>query len=239
MGSESTTRPLSLSLALCVHVCVYTTPSRSLLSSLFSFSSREEEEEEKRGGETEKGEGKDGRSRDEGGDGAGREGLGIASCIGEHKCSRNNTIRRRARGTVSRVHALFVRRHAWLSPSRTRAVRREGIRKKGTGVRGPSRSSKRAWTRGVIRVPGTSANGRPIFICTAYTGRATCASRKSRRASAKGDSKVDLFLPSEVIQGTKYVAWRSKLADKSLYSVPRIITMTAESRCEEEFTKHF
>lgn len=106
MGSESTTRPLSLSLALCVHVCVYTTPSRSLLSSLFSFSSREEEEEEeeeKRGGETEKGEGKDGRSRDEGGDGAGREGLGIASCIGEHKCSRNNTIRRRARHRLTRA----------------------------------------------------------------------------------------------------------------------------------------
>lgn len=139
MGSESTTRPLSLSLALCVHVCVYTTPSRSLLSSLFSFSSREEEEEEeKRGGGRRK------REKERTGGVGTRVETGLEEKVWESLHASGSTNARvitrseGERGTVSRVHALFVRRHAWLSPSRTRAVRREGIRKKGTGVRGSS-----------------------------------------------------------------------------------------------------
>jgi len=149
--------------------------------------------------ETEKGEeGMVGGSWNGGGEGAGR-GLGNASCIGEHKRSRNNTIGRRAKHRLTRVRT-------FRAPTRVALLHvvRAGIRKKGTSVRAAASSCSSKYTRVYARRnprPSTSANEHPIFIRTSYTGR---TSRKSRRASAKGGSKVDLLLPSEIIQDMKY-----------------------------------
>lgn len=135
---------LSLSGSLYLSMCAFTPHLHGLFFSPLSFSFSPRDEEEKRGGETEKGEGKDGgQAGTRVGEGAAREGLGIASCIGEHKRSRNNTIGRRA-STVSRVHALFVRRHAWLGSS---CVVRADIRRRGTVVRGPRAARRNARVR--------------------------------------------------------------------------------------------
>lgn len=104
MGIESTTRSFSLSpflflsrsFALFLSVRVYASLLLFLALSLSSFSSREQEGGKERRDGTGKRERKSQGGR-RGSFSRRRRGLGTASCIGEHKRSRNNTIGRRAR----------------------------------------------------------------------------------------------------------------------------------------------
>jgi len=135
---------LSLSLALSTHVCTclhYTFTTSSFLSLSRSLPERRKNE-----AETEKGDGMDDGNRGEGGVGTGREGLGIASCIGEHKRSRNNTIGKRARHRPTRART-------FRAPTRVALPRvvRAGIRKKKKKARTCARSLSRrnARTRAV------------------------------------------------------------------------------------------
>jgi len=163
-SSPSSTSSHSLSLYLSMYVRVYTTSSRPLLSSLFLVLFP-------RGGkteaETEKGDGTDDGNRGEGGVGTGREGLGIASCIGEHKRSRNNTIGKRARHRPTRART-------FRAPTRVALPRvvRAGIKikKKKCAARIPF-SSKRAYARGVISVP-VRARTRVLFLYVRRTQNA-------------------------------------------------------------------
>lgn len=186
MGSESTTRPLSLysPLSCSIYPCMRLHHTFTV-SSFLSLSRSPPAMRKNAAGKREGGRG---RAGTEGGEGTEREGLGIASCIGEHKRSRNNTIGRRA-STVSHACTHFSCADSRGSPSRrTRCapvLEGKGHRR----VRARSRSSKCACTRGATRSGAAQSPSRYererasyFYMYGAHRTRDVCASRKSRRA---------------------------------------------------------
>lgn len=185
---------LSLSRAICQLYVFTRTP---LPSSFLSLSlTREKGANE----ETEKGEEKDRGGRGWDGESGRGRGLGIASCIEEHKRSRNNTIGRRASEHRLTRARTFRARIRVLSPAGGDARIHGGWTRRKHQACAPSFLVKTRVHARIMR-PGMSAYVRPIFIYTTHTQPARRALRKSPRATAKGGSKVDLFfffLPSEV-----------------------------------------
>ncbi|XP_011066488.1 PREDICTED: uncharacterized protein LOC105153389 [Acromyrmex echinatior] len=149
---------------------------------IYEAINKNREEEEKRNVETEKGEeGKVGGSWNGGGEGAGREGLGNASCIGEHKRSRNNTIGKRAKHRLTRVRT-------FRAPTRVALLHVvcAGIRKKGTSVRGSERARRNARVIFILVRARTSI----LFL---YVHRTQDARRENLSALRRRETRRSTF----------------------------------------------